>query len=122
MADPVWPAGVPSKLLRDDMSGAEPHLPPRATEMEGGVIRMRPSSTVPITTLQGSIFMTEAQFETFRQWVKTTINQGTAEFMMPVFQSAAYVTKRVQLVGGTYKWARYGLGWRVTLGLRIWDW
>lgn len=122
MADINWPDGVPYKILRDDFQGAEPNLPPQQTDMQGGNTRMRPATTVTITTIQGAIYMTDAQFEIFRRWHRDTLIQGTREFNMPVFGSSSYSTKQVQLVGGTYKWVRYGKGWKISLALRIWDW
>lgn len=121
MADPNWPADVPHKLLRDDFGGNEPALPPRSTPMEGGNTRQRPASTVPISTIQGSIYMENDEYDRFQRFYYDVLKQGTVEFNMPIFITSSYVTKRCQLMNATYKWARMGMGWRITLALKVWN-
>lgn len=121
MADPNWPAGLPYRLMRDDFQGSSPDNDPMSTPMEGGNIRMRPVGSVPVATIQGSVYWTDEQFEQFKTFWRTTLRRGTVEFNMPIFITSSYVTKKVQLVGATYKWVRYGVGWRITLALRVWD-
>jgi hypothetical protein len=122
MADPAWPAGIPHEFLRDDFAGAEPHLPPLETEMEGGVVRMRRRFSKAVATVQASIYLSDTQFETFRVWVRDTLLHGTQRFTVPIYVTTGYATKTCQLVGGTYKWARMGVGWKVSLALRVEDW
>jgi hypothetical protein len=123
MADVPWPEDqLPYKFLREDFGGNQPHQPADETEMQAGNVVMMYDYSISVAIVQGSTYMTEAQFDAFRLWERDTLSRGTRRFTRPLFVASGYVTKSCEFVGGTYKWARMGMGWRVSYGLRVYDW
>ena len=103
MAYPAWPDGVKFKPRRDDYQIAAPHLPPLATDMNAGNVRMRRQFTSAIGQLRYNIQMPQAQFETFKAWERDTLGQGSSRFTVPIYYgSAGWVTKTCWLEKGTY--------------------
>jgi hypothetical protein len=123
MAVVPWPAGVTFTPDLNSISGIKPYLDPIATEMEGGNTRTRARPGDNVGSLAQTIIMPVAQCATFRAWVKTTLNNGTARFSAKVWTGAGFETKVCQFEKGispTYK----PIGTRavaVSMTLRIYD-
>jgi hypothetical protein len=94
---PAWPA-VPYRPTRDGFQPIKPFLDPLATDMEGGNSRQRPRPGDNVGTIGQTIMMTPADAETFKAWVKTTLNNGTARFTANVWTGAAYESKTCQFI------------------------
>lgn len=61
--------------------------------MDDGNTRQRRSTTKNIATLAFSIPMTNAQFQTFKAWVRDTLVDGTLQFTAPIWDGSAHTTK-----------------------------
>lgn len=127
MPKPSWPVGVPYLPERDSYQIAEPYQPPISTSMEDGPNRMRRRSVTTISRVQMTIVMTDAQFQTFKAWVRDTLSHGASQFTMPVWSPGADVdalpSRYCSLDGGTYT-AVVSMGLEhmlVTFSLRIRD-
>ena len=73
-------------------------LDPLATEMEGGNLRQRSRPGDNVGTIQQTIQMPLAEYETFVDWVKTTLNNGTARFTLDVWLGTGFTNKVCQFV------------------------
>lgn len=96
MALPTWPAGVPIIPRLDEFQPIQRLLPPIATEMEGGNVRLRSRPGDNVGTLPLRVRMTIAQFTAFTNWWKATISNGTARFTAHVFLGSACAHKVCQ--------------------------
>lgn len=115
---PTWPA-VPYRPTRDGFQPIKPFLDPISTEMEGGNIRQRPRPGDNVASLGQTIMMTPADAETFKAWVKTTLNNGTARFTALVWTGAAYVSKTCQFAkDGKPTYAAFS-STRVTVAMKL---
>ncbi len=95
MPIPTWPA-VPTRPRRDDFQPIVPFLKPIYTDMEGGNTRQRSRPGDNVGSLGQTFMMSPAQVEIFKEWVKTTLNNGTSRFTAPIWNGTAYVTKTCQ--------------------------
>jgi hypothetical protein len=71
-------------------------LDPIRTDMEGGNVRLRTRPGDNVGQVSYSIPMTKTQIAAFNTWVKTTLNNGTSRFSMPVWIDNGFVTKVCQ--------------------------
>jgi hypothetical protein len=93
---PSWPAGVPIIPRLEEFQPVQRLLPPIATEMEGGNVRLRSRPGDNVGTLPLRMRMTLAQFSTFTAWWKVTLNNATARFTANVFLGDACYSKVCQ--------------------------
>jgi hypothetical protein len=80
---PSWPVAS----YRSDLNTFQPiqrMLDPLSTDVEGGE-RLRPGDNVG--TITQTIWMSMAEHDTVVNWVKTTLNNGTARFLTPISPS-----------------------------------
>jgi len=63
-----------------------------------------------------------ADFERFRYFVETVLDNGVARFRMPVPTASGYQERAVQLEKGTYTHKQSGMGATVSFVLIIYDW
>ena len=97
MALPAWP--IPSfRPQQDGTSPLQRMLDPLATEMEGGNLRQRSRPGDNVGSIQQTIQMPLAEYETFAAWVKTTLNNGTARFTLDVWLGTGFANKVCQFV------------------------
>ncbi len=92
--------------------------------MEGGNTRQRARPGDNVGSLTQTIWMSNADYDTFVAWVKNTLNLGTARFTMMVYLGSSYVSKTVQFIkpGTTLTSAYIGPDTTaVTMTLRIYD-
>ncbi|WP_454629523.1 hypothetical protein [Bradyrhizobium cenepequi] len=95
MALPSWPA-VNYRPQRDGFQPIKRFLDPLATDMEGGNTRQRPRPGDNVGTITQTINLTRAEHDIFVEWVKTTLNNGTARFAANVWLGSSYVSKTCQ--------------------------
>jgi hypothetical protein len=84
MALPSWPIAS----FMPDPGSFQPiqrMLDPISTDMEGGNTRQRPRPGDNVGTITQTIWMSNAEHDTFVNWVKTTLNNGTARFTTNVW-------------------------------------
>lgn len=125
MALPVWPAGLNYKPLSGSFRVAEATRPPVWTEFEDGPPLARRSGIGNRSKLAYQIrFRTPAEFNTFRQFHKTTLADGSARFTMPVYTPAGgcYPTREVMFENGTYTAEKLGAGFVISFSLLVFDW
>src|SRR4051812_44971653 len=106
MTLPTWPA-VPYMPDQDSFQPVQRALDPLATAMEGGNLRQRARPGDNVGQLTQTIWMTNAQCDTFIGWVKDVIGNGTGRFTAQVWLGTAYVSKTCQFVkpGSSIKYA-----------------
>jgi hypothetical protein len=95
MALPAWPIAS----FRPDPNSFQPiqrMLDPISTE--GGNTRQRPRPGDNVGTITQTIWMTPAEHDIFVDWVKTTLNNGTARFTTNVWLGSSYVNKVCQFM------------------------
>jgi hypothetical protein len=97
MALPSWPIAsfMPDP---DSFQPLQRMLDPISTDMEGGNTRQRPRPGDNVGTITQTIWMSLAEHDTFVDWVKTTLNNGTARFTTNVWLGSSYVNKVCQFV------------------------
>lgn len=121
MSIPAWPADFP---YAPDLNTVQPLtrlLDPIKTEMDGGNIRLRSRPGDNVGQTSYSIPMTNAQIAAFNSWVKTTLNNGTSRFSVPVWADNTFVTKTCQF-SAVPKSGRIGGGRvAVSVSLRVYD-
>jgi hypothetical protein len=86
--------------------------------------RERPRPGDNIGTITQTIWMSMAEHDTFVNWVKTTLNSGTARFTTNVWLGSSYVNKVCQFIQpGTKLSYAYISVHRVavTMTLRVYD-
>jgi hypothetical protein len=118
----AWPASVPFAAEDDSVKGT-PFRAPLATEFEGGNQRRRRSTTKNIATLEFAISMSNAQFGTFKIWVRDTLVDGTLPFTMQIWTGEAYAARTCSFAGrDPYQFGPDGFGRQlVTLTLDVED-
>lgn len=104
----IWPVSVPSKPDSNSLGG-EAFRAPLATDMEGGNRRRRRQNSKNLARLDMTIDMTDAQFLTFKAWVRDTLVDGTLPFTMPIYTGVAY-QDRVCTFVDPYKFRAAGWG------------
>jgi hypothetical protein len=91
----AWPA-VNSVPVAGTLKVSAPFRTPTATDLDDGNVRYRRSTTLNIATLAFSIQMSNADFGTFKVWVRDTLVDGTLPFTMPIWTGAAFETRTCQ--------------------------
>lgn len=86
----TWPAELPYQTRRGYPKILAPHRPLDRTDMEDGPQRRRAVSSKSIATIQFPVRLTNAQFDTFREFVRVTLVGGSLDFTMQVWTGAAY--------------------------------
>ncbi len=123
MALPSWPIAKYQPVM-DGFGPIKRALDPLATDMEGGNTRQRPRPGDNVGSITQTIYVSPEDHDTVVEWVKTTLNLGTARFTMPVWLGSSYVTKTVQFVQPGTKLTYNTLGpdcVAITMTLRIYD-
>jgi len=97
VALPSWPIAsyMPDP---DSFQPIQRMLDPLETAMEGGNTRMRPRPGDNVGTIQQTVWMSFAEYDTFTDWVKNTLNNGTARFAVNVWLGTAYISKTCQFI------------------------
>ena len=120
---PSWPVAS----YQPDLNTFQPiqrMLDPLATDMEGGNTRERSRPGDNVGTITQTIWMSIAEHHIFVNWVKTTLNNGTARFTTSVWLGSRYVNKVCQFIQpGTKLTYAYVSVDRVaaTMTLRVYD-
>ena len=119
MAVPTWPAGVRYAPDLSSMSGIKRFRDPIKTDMEGGNTRLRARPGDNVGSMAQTIVMPRADFNTFTEWVKTTLNNGTGRFSVDVWLGNGFETKVCQFDGGPTYQPRGTQRVAVTMNLRV---
>lgn len=121
MARPVWPVALP--YMPHTHGIGEPYRGNLSSEMEGGNVRTRRTSTVVIGVVPLVLRFSVSEFLTFKAFVADTLGHGSAEFDMPVWNLTAAPVRRVRLRNdGKYKAQRAaGNAIDVSFELDVWD-
>ena len=79
MANPVWPASLPQKVM---IAGYQEQMPQDIVESvnDQGPTNKRPRSTAAVRDLSVQISCDDAQFETFETFFLETLAQGVLPF------------------------------------------
>jgi hypothetical protein len=123
MALPAWPIAS----FQPDIDTFQPiqrMLDPISTDMEGGNTRQRRRPGDNVGTITQTIWMSLAEHDTFVNWVKTTLNNGTARFTTNVWLGSSYVNKVCQFIqpGTKLTYARVGVDKvAATMTLQVYD-
>lgn len=99
MAYASWPATVPYECEAVAFT-RRPYREMLETEMEGGNTRLRSRPGDKVETVTWARRFTADQFAAWRSFLSDTIARGTARFLMPIWNGAAYEVRVVQIVGG----------------------
>ena len=94
---PFWPIAS----FQPDIDTFQPiqrMLDPISTDMEGGNTRQRPRPGDNVGTITQTIWMSRTEHDIFVNWVKTTLNHGTARFTTNVWLGSSYVSKVCQFI------------------------
>lgn len=122
MSLPSWP--IANTVVLQNGFGLQRMRDPLATEMEGGNIRQRPRPGDNVGTVKQTVRFDAADYEAFVEWVKTTLNLGTARFTIDVWLGTGLANKVCQFVKpGTNlvaSWPGPGLV-DVTMTLQVYD-
>ena len=94
---PFWPIAS-FQPVPDSFAPIRRMLDSISTDMEGGNTRERPRPGDNVGTITQTIWMSMAEHDTFVDWVKTTLNNGTARFTTNVWLGSSYVNKVCQFV------------------------
>ena len=95
---PSWPTAS-FQPVPDSFQPIQRMLDPISTDMEGGNMRQRPRPGDNVGTITQTIWVSPAEHDTFVNWVKTTLNNGTARFTTNVsLGSSSYVSKVCQFI------------------------
>jgi len=125
MAVPAWPAGLNHKPLTSSFRVLEATRPPVVSEFEDGPPLMRRAGIGNRAKLAYAIhFKTWAEFNTFRQFHKVTLADGSSRFTMPVHTPGAgcYPVKTVMIESGAINAEPAGRGFIVSFTLIVFDW
>lgn len=87
--------GLPSDPLIDTWTD-DPYLDNITTDMAGGNKRNRAFPGDDLARYTFDIRFTNAQYVTFRDWVKNTLGLGVSRFYMQVWDGSEKVNKLVQ--------------------------
>jgi hypothetical protein len=120
---PSWPVAS-FRPLEESANPLQRMLDPLATDMEGGNIRQRPRPGDNVGSTTQTILMPLAEYDVFVEWVKTTLNNGTARFRMDVWLGTGFANKVCQFIKpGSTLTAKYMPtdAVAVTMTLRIYD-
>lgn len=118
MSLPVWPVAVEHRPLRSAFRVIEPHVKPLETELEGGSIRRRPSTTIRRALLAFGWDWTDEQYTIFRTFYHLTLSEGALRFTMSVPDGDLYVERSCQFKG-MYEATRPTRFWRISAQIHI---
>ncbi|MGJ5036598.1 hypothetical protein ACQR13_21030 [Bradyrhizobium sp. HKCCYLRH3059] len=120
MTVPAWPDGVRYAPDLNSVPEISRFLPPLETEMGGGNTRRRARPGDNVGAISQTIVMPRAEFAIFVDWVKTTLNNGTSRFSMPVWLGNGFEVKVCQFTkGGLTEKPTGTRSVAVTMSLRI---
>lgn len=88
--------GLPYASMVDSWGQPDLYLDPTETDMEGGNKRLRAKPGNNVQRITFDILFTKAQADTFKTFVRSTLNFGTSRFTMTVWMGSAFVLKTVQ--------------------------
>jgi hypothetical protein len=96
-------------------------IQPVSTQMEGGNQRLRSMPGNNVATIDYPLKpMTNTEYDLFDTFMRTTLNNGTSRWTMPIVIGTSTVTKTVQLEQGKApSVSRQGAYMFVTLPLRV---
>ncbi|MGJ4893782.1 hypothetical protein ACQR2B_06580 [Bradyrhizobium oligotrophicum] len=97
MTLPAWPIATYAPQ-QDSFQPIQRMRDPLATDMEGGNTRQRKRPGDNVGTLTQTVWMTMAEHDTFVDWVKMTLGNGTGRFTMNVWLGSAFVSKTCQFI------------------------
>lgn len=100
MALPVYPGNLPHGSVMEDLSLQQPFPSPSVSQVEDGPDIKRRKAYTEIEHLSMRLRpLTDAQFSSFKSFVKNTLDHATSHFMMPVqIDGWACTTRRVFFV------------------------
>ena len=118
MANPVWPASLPQKVLVDGYS-EEPQSQVIRTEMDAGPKKTRRRFTAATRSIPVSMNLDLTQLDTFETFFDSDLQGGSLVFDMPHPRTGATVV--MQIVGDPpYRLTPIGGGneyWRLAMSL-----
>lgn len=120
MAIPSWPSNVEHRPA-PSMWAPPVFTPPRATEMEGGNVRVRVKPGDGGDVSKWGQELTNAQFASFLAFYRSTLANGALRFTMPVcVDGLTYEARTVQIVAHSLRTvAAGGSGVVVSFDLRV---
>lgn len=86
---PTWPVGVPQVPLVDSLQVPDLYLDPRATDMEGGNVRLRTRPGDGIYMVTFNLLMTRAQWAILKAWILVDLGRGTSRFNTQIWDDAS---------------------------------
>lgn len=110
-----WPVGLPQQLLIDGYE-EKPMDNLLRTSMDAAVAKQRPKFVTLAMPFKGAMIMTQAQYEQFKTFFRTTLLHGTLPFNM---QKPGDTITQVVRFTGTYTPSFLGTVWRVELPLEL---
>ncbi|WP_029084768.1 hypothetical protein [Bradyrhizobium sp. th.b2] len=96
MAVPAFP--IANAVILKDGFGLQRMRDPIATDMEQGNMRQRARPGDNVGTVTQTVRFYAADYDTFAEWVKTTLNLGTARFTIDVWLGTSLANKVCQFV------------------------
>ena len=96
MALPAWP--IEKTIILQNGFQLQRALDPIATDMEGGNTRQRPRPGDNVGTIAQTVRIDNEDYDALVEWIKTTLNNGTARFTMDVWLGTALANKVCQLI------------------------
>ncbi|MET3611738.1 hypothetical protein ABID16_000043 [Rhizobium aquaticum] len=110
-----WPNTLPQHFLREDFAGTSPDNLV-ASEMSIGPAKVRRRSTAAVSTMNGSMVMTDAEFTIFEAFVANDLAGRAKAFNFPHPRGGAPVLVRMTK---SYTWVPDGIEWRVSIQLEV---
>ncbi len=120
---PAWPIAT-FMPQQESFQPLQRMLDPLATDMEGGNTRERPRPGDNVGTITQTVWMSMAEHDTFVDWVKTTLSNGTARFTANVWLGSSYMNKVCQFIkpGSTLTYGYVSANEvAATMTLRVYD-
>lgn len=116
----TWPSTLPA--IQHQLA-QEPVPAVVRTEMDNEIPRQRQRFTTELFNQSVNWFMSEAQYQIFRKFVKVTLHSGCDFFYTDLPFGNGLETVQARIVNGVYKavWQETGNGWSVSATLEIID-
>lgn len=122
MALAEWPAGLPYKPDEPKLKRSPRWRPHVSTETEAGPPITRVVSQTAIRRMTYSLMFTADQKATWETFVETTLNKGTAHFLMLVpLKTSAFVQRRCFIENGAWDDDQFGENFTVTFVLCVFE-
>ncbi|MEY9436556.1 hypothetical protein [Bradyrhizobium elkanii] len=96
MALPAFP--IANAVILKDGFNLQRSRDPIATDMEQGNTRQRPRPGDNVGTVTQTVRFYADDYDTFVDWVKTTLNLGTARFTIDVWLGTSLANKVCQFI------------------------